>query len=106
MRVWRVASSPLPQTVIQRRCFHFNGTSSTGQFISILHRVFMERVSKLSGALGIQSQVSKMFKSMWDVDAPAHTQQNGVKHDTVSFQLIVTKIFCVVVERLQVDDLV
>ena len=53
----------------------------------------MERVSKLPGALRIQSQVSKMFKIMWDVDAPAHAQQNGVKHDTFFFQLIVTKIF-------------
>jgi kynurenine formamidase len=53
----------------------------------------MKRVGKLSRALGVQSQFSKVMKCVRDVDAPAHAQQNGVKHDSFTFQLFVTKIF-------------
>ena len=50
-----MASSLLPQSMVLRSVINFNGTSSAGQFIRMLHRVFMESVSKLFRTLGIQS---------------------------------------------------
>lgn len=42
-----------------------------------------------------------MLESVWNVDATAHVQQNGVKHDVLSFQLSVTESFVLFIGSLK-----
>ena len=42
-----------------------------------------------------------MLESVWNVNATAHAQQNGVKHDIHSFQLSVTESFVLFIGSLK-----
>eukprot|EP00983_Pelagomonas_calceolata_P041770 1138204-Pelagomonas_calceolata.AAC.2 len=51
--------------------FNFNGTSSRGKFLCILHRVGMELSCKLG----------RPFKGMGSIDSPTHIQKDCVESD-------------------------
>eukprot|EP00983_Pelagomonas_calceolata_P003348 109114-Pelagomonas_calceolata.AAC.1 len=59
----------------------FKSASGANKFISVLNRMGMKLQSKPGGCMSVKTKLFKRLQSVWGVDDPSHTQQNGMEGD-------------------------